>query len=334
MMNLALEAWFLTGPTAVGKTAVALALAEKIGAEIISMDSMAIYRRLDIGTAKPTPDQRRQAPHHLIDIVEPDEDFSLAQYLDMAHAAAAEICSRGRQILFVGGTPLYLKGLLRGVFQGPPADWEFRRAIVAEAAANSPGWLHEHLRAVDPVSAARLHARDTRRLVRALEVFQISGRPISELQKQFDRALPAESCHVFVLDRSRTELHARIDRRVEAMFAEGLVDEVRRLLRDACDGEGVGRNKPAQFRQSDSAAAKLSKTARQAVGYAEVIAYLEGRHDLPTTIALVKTHSRQLAKRQATWFRSLSECRFIGVEGDTREDEVAGRILNAVRCAL
>lgn len=319
-MNLALEAWFLTGPTAVGKTAVALALAEKIGAEIISMDSMAIYRRLDIGTAKPTPDQRRQAPHHLIDIVEPDEDFSLAQYLDMAHAAAAEICSRGRQILFVGGTPLYLKGLLRGIFQGPPADWEFRRAIVAEAAANSPGWLHEHLRAVDPVSAARLHARDTRRLVRALEVFQIFGRPISELQKQFDRALPAESCHVFVLDRSRTELHARIDRRVEAMFAEGLVDEVRRL----CDN-GVLFNFNAHG---------LSKTARQAVGYAEVIAYLEGRHDLPTAIELVKTHSRQLAKRQATWFRSLSECRFVGLEGDVVAEEVAGRILNAVRCAL
>ncbi len=167
-MQLAQEAWFLTGPTAVGKTAVALALAEKIGAEIVSMDSMAIYRGMDIGTAKPTPDQRRQVPHHLIDLVEPSDDFSLAQYLDAAHAAAAEIRCRGRQALFAGGTPLYLKGLLRGIFQGPPADWEFRRTIVAEAAANGPDWLHERLRAVDPAAAARLHARDTRRLVRAL----------------------------------------------------------------------------------------------------------------------------------------------------------------------
>ena len=326
-MNLALEAWFLTGPTAVGKTDVAPALAEKIGAEIVSMDSMAIYRRLDIGTAKPTPDQRRRVPHHLIDLVDPCNDFSLAQYLEAAQTAAAETRTRGRQILFAGGTPLYLKGLLRGIFQGPPADWEFRRAIVAEAAASGPNWLHERLRAVDPAAAARLHARDTRRLVRALEVFHLTGRPISELQQQFDCAVPADACRVFVLDRPRAELHARIDRRVEAMFAEGLVEEVRRLLGDAC--EGVGQNKPAQFRQTDSAAAKLSKTARQAVGYAEVIDYLEGRHDLPTAIELVKTHSRQLAKRQATWFRSLSECRFINLEGEASAGEVAERIVSA-----
>jgi len=234
-MQLALESWFVTGPTAVGKTAVSLALAQRLGAEIVSMDSMAIYRGMDIGTAKPTPDQRRQVQHHLIDRVEPHEDFSLAQYLDAAHAAADEIRGSGRQVLFAGGTPLYLKGLLRGIFQGPPADWEFRRAIIAEAAAKDPDWLHSRLRTVDPAAAARLHANDTRRLVRALEVFQLTGRPISELQQQFDRATPAEACRVFVLDRPRAELHARIDRRVDAMFAEGLVEEVRRLLGDCPD---------------------------------------------------------------------------------------------------
>ncbi len=306
-MPLSQEAWFLTGPTAVGKTAVALALAERLGAEIVSMDSMAIYRGMDIGTAKPTPDERGQVPHHLIDQVDPGEDFSLAQYLDAAHAAAAEIRARGRQILFAGGTPLYLKGLLRGIFQGPPADWEFRRAIMAEAAANGPEWLHERLRAVDSAAAARLHARDTRRLVRALEIFQLTGQAISEWQQQFNRAVSAEACRVFVLDRPRAELHARIDRRVDSMFATGLVEEVGRLLGDS--------------------PRKLSKTARQAVGYAEVIAHLEGRHDLPATIELVKLHSRQLAKRQATWFRSLSECRFVRLEGDVPADVVAERIL-------
>ncbi len=307
-MQFVSYAWFLTGPTAVGKTAVSLALAERIGAEVVSMDSMAIYRGMDIGTAKPTPGERRQAPHHLIDQVEPHEDFSLAQYLDAAHAVAADIRGRGRQVLFAGGTPLYLKGLLRGIFQGPPADWEFRHAIMAEAAANSPDWLHAHLRAVDPTAADRLHSNDKRRLVRALEVFHLTGRPISELQQQFDRATPADACQVFVLDRPKAELHARIDRRVDAMFAEGLVEEVERLL---------------------ARGHALSKTARKAVGYGEVIDYLEGRHDLATAIELVKTHSRQLAKRQATWFRSLSECRFISLEGDVSADIVAEQIASA-----
>jgi tRNA dimethylallyltransferase len=305
-MNLATEAWFLTGPTAVGKTAVSLALAEQIGAEIVSMDSMAIYRDMNIGTAKPTPSEQRQVPHHLIDLVYPHEDFSLAQYLDAAHAAAAEIRGRGRQVLFAGGTPLYLKGLLRGIFQGPPADWEFRRAVMAEAAANGPDWLHARLRAVDPTAAARLHFNDTRRLVRALEVFHLIGRPISELQRQFDRATPADACRVFVLDRPKAELLARIDSRVDAMFAEGLLDEIKRLL---------------------TGSQALSKTARQAVGYSEAIDHLEGRHDLATAIELVKTHSRQLAKRQATWFRSLRECRFIGLEDDVSAEEVAERII-------
>jgi tRNA dimethylallyltransferase len=306
-MQLVHEAWFLTGPTAVGKTAVSLALAKRIGAEIVSMDSMAIYRGMDIGTAKPTPDEQRQVPHHLIDLVEPDEDFSLAQYVDVAQAVAGDIRGRGREVLFAGGTPLYLKGLLRGIFQGPPADWDFRRAIMADAGSNAPDWLHARLRTVDPAAALRLHSNDIRRLVRALEVFHLTGRPISELQQQFDRATPAEACRVFVLERPKSELLARIDRRVDAMFAEGLVDEVRRLL----------ANPQA-----------LSKTARQAVGYAETIDYLEGRHDLATATELVKTHSRQLAKRQATWFRSLSECRFVNLEGGLSAEEVAERIID------
>ena len=227
-MSLVSHAWFLTGPTASGKTAIALALAEKIDAEIVSMDSMAIYQGMDIGTAKPTVEQRQRVPHHLIDAIPPSDDFSLAQYVDSAHTVAEEIRARGRQVLFVGGTPLYLKGLLRGIFAGPPADWQFRLDLLGESESSEPGWLHDQLQAVDPATAARLHANDTRRIIRALEVFQKTGRPISQWQQQFDVGLPAEACRVFVIDRPKAELLARIDARVEAMFAAGLVEEVRR----------------------------------------------------------------------------------------------------------
>ena len=284
------DSWFLTGPTAAGKTALVLELAERLGAEILSMDSMAVYRGLDIGTAKPTLDDRRRVPHWLIDLVEPDEEFSLAQYLAAAEQAAAEVRSRGRQPLFVGGTPLYLKALLRGIFQGPPADWDFRRRLLAETEDRGQAWLHQRLAEVDPAAARRLHPRDVRRVIRALEVFEKTGQPISEWQRQFDRARPAEACRVLVLDWPRDELYARIDRRVEAMLSSGIVAEVSGLL---AAGKTFGR------------------TARQALGYREVLEHLEGRRELGETIELVKTRTRQFAKRQLTWFRSLSECRWI-----------------------
>ncbi len=285
--------WFLTGPTASGKSAVGIELARRIGAEIISLDSIAVYRGMDIGTAKPSVEQRRDVPHHLIDIVEPSEEFSLAQYITAAERVAAEIVGRGREVLFVGGTPLYLKGLLRGIFEGPPADWTLRRRLADDAHSHAEGWLHERLATVDPVSAARLHPNDTRRLIRAIEVFEKTGRPISEWQRQFDVGRSAEECRVFVLDWPKAELYARIERRVEEMFSAGLIEEVRRLLADA--------ERP------------LSRTARQAVGYREVIEHLEGLHGLAETVELVQRHTRQLAKRQSTWFRSLSECRFVAV---------------------
>jgi tRNA dimethylallyltransferase len=300
--------WFLSGPTAAGKTEVGVALAERIGAEIVSMDSMALYRGMDIGTAKPTASQRQIVPHHLVDILAPHEDFSLAQYLEAAQRCVAEIQGRGREVLFVGGTPLYMKGLLCGIFEGPAADWEFRRGLEAQARQEAPGWLHRRLTAVDPAAATRLHANDTRRLIRALEVFEKTGQPISGLQAQFRRAGEARAGRLFVLDWPKAELHERIDRRVEGMFARGLVDEVRRLL---------ARPRP------------LSRTAGQAVGYAEVIEHLSGRHGLPETIELVRTHTRQLAKRQGTWFRSLGECRFVPVSVGSGAEEIAAGIASS-----
>jgi len=300
------DCWFITGPTASGKTALGLEVARRLNAEILSLDSMAVYRGLDIGTAKPTLEERQAVAHHLIDLVDPDQEFSLAEYLDAAEKAAAEIAARGREVLFVGGTPLYLKALLRGIFEGPPADWELRRRLQSEAGEHGPDWLHARLAAVDPVAASRLHANDTRRLIRALEVFEKTGRPISVWQQQFERARPAEACKVFVLDWPRDALYARIDARVEQMFAAGLVAEVEAVLKA---GKSFGR------------------TARQALGYCETLDFLEGRRGLDETIELVKTRTRQFAKRQLTWFRSLSECRWITMDESLTPADVAERIL-------
>jgi tRNA dimethylallyltransferase len=269
---------------------------------------MAVYRGLDIGTAKPTPEERQAVAHHLIDLVDPDQEFSLAEYLEAAEKAAAEIAARGREVLFVGGTPLYLKALLRGIFEGPPADWELRRRLQSEAREHGPNWLHARLAAVDPAAASRLHANDSRRLIRALEVFEKTGRPISVWQQQFERARPAEACKVFVLDWPRETLYARIDARVERMFAAGLAAEVEAVLK---------------------AGKRFGRTARQALGYRETLEFLEGQRGLEETIELVKTRTRQFAKRQLTWFRSLSECRWIAMDESLTPADVAEKIVSA-----
>jgi tRNA dimethylallyltransferase len=299
------DCWFLTGPTASGKSTVGLELAGRLHAEIISLDSMALYRGMDIGTAKSTLAERQAVRHHLIDVVDPDQEFSLAQYVAAAHGAVEEIASRGRVALFVGGTPLYLKSLLRGIFSGPPADWALRRQWQALVDGEGAEALHARLAQVDPLSARRLHARDTRRVIRALEVWEKTGRSISELQRQFDRARPAEACRVFAFDWPRSELARRIDARVDAMFAAGFVDEVRGLV--------DGPHPPG-------------RTARQAVGYREVIEHLQGARNLCDTIELVKLRTRQFSKRQMTWLRSLSECRVVSLTAADDPAQIARKI--------
>lgn len=310
MTNAFQDCWFLTGATAVGKTAVGIALAQRIGAEIISLDSMTIYRGMDIGTAKPSISQRAAVRHHLLDIVEPSAEFSVAQYMERAAAAVADIRSRGRKPLFVGGTPLYLKSLLRGLFNGPPADWQLRHDIEQELELVGQPALYERLVQVDAVAATHIHPHDTRRLIRALEVFRATGEPISHQQSQFEEGRPASECRVFVLRRRREELHARIEGRVEAMIECGLVEEARQLT---ANGKQLGR------------------TARQAVGYREALAYLAGECDRDEIIARIKARTRRFAKRQGTWFRSLSECRFVEVEGDVDTNSVAESIVALVR---
>ncbi len=308
-LDFATECWFLTGPTASGKTRVALELARQLDAEIVSLDSMAIYRGMNIGTAKPTVAERALIPHHLIDLVDPDTDYSLAQYVDAATRTAEDIRRRGYQVLFAGGTPLYLKSLLRGIFSGPPADWDFRTQVKAEVEQVGSAALHQRLEQVDPLSAARLHPNDTRRIIRALEVYRSTGRPISHLQTQFDEGRSAHECRVFVLDRPREILHQRIETRVGQMIELGFVDEVRRLQE--------------RF-------PRLSRTAAQAVGYREMLDHLDGQYDLDKAMERICSRTRQLAKRQGTWFRSLSECRRILQEDECEAADVAQRILAAV----
>jgi tRNA dimethylallyltransferase len=284
------DCWFLTGATASGKTAVGIELARTLNAEIVSMDSMALFRRMDIGTAKPSMAERAEITHHLIDVVEPYQDFSLAEYLNSAERVAADIQKRGNQVLFVGGTPLYLKALLRGVFEGPPADWELRQRWEAFAQEHGNTALHAELVKVDPLTAARLHPHDARRVVRALEVFEKTGESITRLQQQFDRARSASECRVFMLSWPRETLVERINARVDEMFARGWIDEVKLLIADG---------KP------------LSRTALQAVGYAEIVEHLGTQNSISETIERVRIRTRQFAKRQLTWFRSLSECRWL-----------------------
>ena len=306
----ALDCWYLTGPTASGKTAIGLEMARILNAEILSLDSMAIYRGMDIGTDKPTAEQRALVPHHLIDIRNPDQDFSVSEYVTEAHALIKQIHAAGREVLFVGGTPMYLTALLRGISCGPPADWEFRRQVRAEIERVGIEALHERLSAIDPLAASRLHPHDVRRIIRALEVFKITGRPISHQQLQFEEGSPAEQCRVFVLRWPRTLLYERIDRRVERMFESGLVDEVRGLL----DTYGA-----------------LGRTASQAVGYRETIAYLRGEISRDEAIRRVQTRTHRFARRQETWFRSLSECRWVDHASEVDARTVAERLVAAAR---
>ena len=299
------KSWFLSGPTASGKTDVGLILAERLAAEVVSLDSMTLYRGMDIGTAKPSPAERARVPHHLFDILDPSEEYSLAEYVSAAQSVCSEIVSRGKTPLFIGGTGLYLRGVLRGVFAGPPADWELRKRLEQ----CGPDELMQRLREVDPESAQRLHANDTRRVVRALEVYEVTGKPISAQQQQPPLPIAERPPNVYWLLPERELLYDNINRRVERMIEAGLVEEVRRLLE---------RERP------------LSRTARQALGYKEMIAHLEEGQSLAETIQQIQMRTRQFAKRQHTWFRNLEECEAVEIGSTDSAEEIAERMLNLV----
>ncbi len=306
------DAVVLTGPTASGKSGVALEVAEAIGAEIVSVDSIAVYRGMDIGTAKASPADRQRVPHHLLDVACPTESYSVAAYLSDAWRAIEAIRGRGRIPLLVGGTPMYLKGLLHGFDPGPPADWEFRRAVEADLAEHGAEALHARLWQVDPLSAHRLAPSATRRVTRALEVAYLTGRPLSHRQMQYDDPAARPRVQAFAIHWPRPALHRRIAVRVQRMFDEGLVEEVARLLKQP---------------------QPLSRTASVAVGYREVLALLRGELDLPAAIEAVSAHTRQLARRQETWLRSLQGLQRLQVDAEADLERLPAQILQRLRNA-
>jgi tRNA dimethylallyltransferase len=294
---------YLTGPTASGKSRIGVELAKLLGAEVVALDSMTLYRGMDIGTAKPAIEERGGIPHHLLDVLDPSEGSSVAWYLEQARRVVEEIRSRGRRALFVGGTPLYLKALLRGLFVGPAADQEVRDRLMAEAIDVGGTSLHERLSRIDPAAASRIHPNDQRRLVRAMEVHELTGRPLSEFQTQHEnRVLGVPAVYLRV---PRPSLHERIDRRTESMFLGGLVEETRRLLE---------RERP------------LHPVPAQAAGYRESIGLLAGKCDQPTAIHRTQARTRQLAKRQETWFRGLAELEPFDVSPHESPEIVARRL--------
>ncbi len=300
---------FLIGCTGCGKGRVGRRLAERIGAEILSVDSMKVYRRMDIGTAKPSPEERVRVPHHLIDVVDPAESYSVARYVADADAAIADIAGRGRRILAVGGTCMHLKGLSEGLFDGPGADPAIRATLRERAAREGTATLHAELARVDPRAAERIHPNDLRRIERALEVFQLTGRPISELQQQWDQPRLRYDCRFFGLRRDKLDQSRRINRRVHRMIDLGLVDEVRALL-----------DEPAG----------LSDVAAQAVGYAEIIRHFRGDCTLEDAIEDIKINTRHLAKSQRTWFRRWPNVTWLDLAADEPVERIVERLLPLV----
>lgn len=272
----------LLGPTAVGKTEIAIQLAQRLNAEIVSIDSRQIYRQMDIGTAKPTPKEQKAARHHLIDCVDISQPFSVADYQSLADAAIADIQNRDKRVLLVGGAGLYFRAIIDGLFEGPGADPALRERLEREAAQHGVNVLHDKLRACDPASAERIHPNNVVRVIRALEVYELTGIPMSELQQQWHPEKQRYPFIAFCLTMPRAMLYQRIEQRVDVMLANGLIAEVESLL-----AAGYARD----------------TVALRSFGYKELIAYLDGKSTYLEAVEQLKQNTRRFAKRQLTWFR-------------------------------
>lgn len=288
------------GPTASGKSALALEVARRAGAEILCVDSMTVYRHMDIGTAKPSPAEQALVRHHLLDVVTPEEEFTVSRFVTLADEVIAEARRRQTPLVLTGGTPLYYKALFDGLFEGPGAD----EAVRARLRQEDPALLHRRLSEIDPAAAQRIHANDTKRLIRALEVYELTGKPISTLQTEWERPQHRHPALWVGLQWEKEELNRRINARVKAMMQAGWLQEV----------QGLRQRYP-----------RLSKTAGEATGYAELIAHLTGELSLEDATERTKIGTRQLARRQMKWFR-----RFGGVtwlEGNRPLEELAARVM-------
>jgi len=269
----------IVGPTAVGKSDIAFEVAKNIKGEIVSADSMQVYRGMDKATSKPPMEYRKQIPHHLIDIVEPSADYSAADFKDKAEAVITTIVLSGKTPVITGGTGLYIKSLLDGLFPGPKADWTLRGRLEEEARDFGIDKLYQRLQEVDPEVALKIKPNDLRRIIRALEVYETAKSPISRLRKNTKGISEKYDIRIFGINMERADLYKRIDQRVDKMFENGLVEEAKKLINE-----------------------KLSRSASQAIGYKEIFGYLKGEYDLEEARRVLKRDTRHFAKRQMTWF--------------------------------
>lgn len=300
----------VTGETASGKERLAVAVARQVGGEIVSADSMKVYRGMDVGTAKASAEERRAVPHHLIDVADPGETFSTARWLDLAEAAVADVAGRGRVPIVSGGTALYLKALLEGLFEGPAADEQIRARLSAEAEANGTGALHARLAEVDPEAAGRIHPNDLRRIIRALEVWELTGSPISALQTQWGRRRGRYRPLLVAIWRSPEDLDRRIEARVRRMVEAGFLEEVRRLA---------------------ARPGGLALSARQALGYAEMLDHLAGRLTWEEAVEATILHTRQFARAQMKWLKRFEGLVWLDAGPGTPAEELVGRVVDLWR---
>lgn len=286
----------IVGPTGAGKSALALTVARRLGGQIVSCDSQQVYRGMDIGTGKATAAERAEVPHHLLDVLAPDEEMTAARFIALADAAIAAAASAG-PVVVCGGTGLYVRALLFGLFEGPPADPALRAELEAEAAAHGVEALHARLAVVDPVIAPRIERRDLRRIIRALEVQQLTGTPMSAHQAAHDHRVvpPRYPARLIGVAPPRDALYAAIDARVDGMLTAGLLAEVDAL-------RAAGYAPPLR--------------SQAAIGYAELHAYRAGEHDLPTAVDLIKRNSRRYARRQLTWYRGDASVAWVATGAD------------------
>ncbi|MDA8101172.1 MAG: tRNA (adenosine(37)-N6)-dimethylallyltransferase MiaA [Nitrospiraceae bacterium] len=295
----------IAGPTAVGKTDASIQLAREWGAEIVSADSMQIYRGMDIGTAKPTEEQRRQVYHHLIDVADPAQPYSVGDYLRDARTAIDAILASGGTPIVVGGTGLYIRALMRGLFHGPPADLEMRERLLRKEAELGEGALYADLARLDPDAAVKIHPNDLRRTVRALEVYYLRDRKLSDFHKEHAFQEKSYDFRLLFLVRSRAELYPRIEERVDRMIAAGLADEVKALMLKGYHGDLV---------------------SMQALGYSHFIEYFNNRVPFDEAVALLKRDTKRFAKRQFTWFRKEPDARWVDITGLEGSRDIAARI--------
>ena len=296
----------ILGVTASGKGTLAFELARRLEGQIVSVDSMKVYRRMDIGTAKPPADRRKQVQYHMIDVLEPSEASSVGLFLDKAIPLIEQIRLQGRPVVAVGGTALYIKALLYGLFDGPGADPSIRAELRLRAATEGLEGLYKELSRVDPGAAGRIHVHDAKRIIRALEVFRLTGEPISRLQTQFSGDRPPEDWTVIGLRRDKAEEGRRMNLRVKRMVEEGLAEEVRALLAEP---------------------QPLSHQARSAIGYAEIIDHLAGQISLEGAVERIKQNTRRLAKGQRTWFKTFRGVLWLDIEPEEPAERTLERVL-------